>query len=121
MIDKYVSAKYNHDSVLIESFSTLEENEFNQMAQEDKDRFMINEVQAVLRREGNQTQKDLLAHLKECDDVTIGRDKIISLLKTYKDKYWKIQKSGAKNNINTYILIDTDGDLIDKISNKLHQ
>lgn len=118
-IKPFTTIKYNHDEVLISKVEGISSEEFNQSIQEDKDKYFIQIVQGILRNDGRLIQKELIVRIKDDDSIDMGDNKIKEKLRTYVNKYWKIEQTGEKKNKNTYILIDTVGELISDINNKL--
>lgn len=91
--------------------------------QEEKDKHLIQGVQALLRSQGGSLmQKDILRMLKEDDDFAgYGKDRILALLNNphYVGKYWRVERRGERNHIKEYHLIDTTQRVVDRIKERL--
>ena len=104
---EFIEAKYNHDSVLIESFNDLDLKEFSRITQEEKDKLFINEVQALLRTNGIMEKKAIVDYLKQSDFfLDIGINKLRDKLDLYTGKYWKMELTGDRKQKHSYKIID---------------
>ncbi|SMC08398.1 hypothetical protein [Nitratiruptor tergarcus] len=78
--------------------------------QEEKDRHLINGFQAILRlNNGKLIQKQILKYFNEDDYSVYSKQKIFPVLNNphYDGKYWKVWRTGERNHIKEYHLIDT--------------
>lgn len=121
-ISPFIKINYIHENVLVTSIQPLEENDFNRALNQAKDSFFITTVQNILRLNGEMTKTDLSSKLKEDDDLSdYSFREINSKLGLYSNSFWKTKKGGEKNNIRYYSIIDTTGDLINQLQNKLNK
>jgi len=105
-ISSIIKSTYNHDKVMLSDFKAINNDEYKQLQNKKQDEIIINIIRDLLKRDGSKCQKDILELLKEDDNIHIGKDKIKIILSRYINKFWTMKKTGARNHINSYTLIE---------------
>jgi len=89
------------------------------ITQQRKDANAITIIKGILTLKGQIAKTELEKLIKKDDDFDYNDKKIKYILKHYINIHWKIQKTGERNHIHMYSVIDTTADSIDSIQKQI--
>ena len=79
----------------------------DKLAQQKKDSYLITIIKGILTSKGSISKSELEGLVKEDDDFDGSNKELKNILKRYIDTHWKIHKTGERNHIHMYSVIDT--------------
>lgn len=89
------------------------------LSKEKKDAHLISIIKGILTIEGELTKTELERHLKEDDDFDCSVKERKRILRTYRDKHWRVRKEGIRKQNHVYSVIDTTSQTIAKIQESI--
>ncbi len=91
----------------------------DKLAQLKKDSYLITIITGILASKGSISKSELEGFVKDDDDFDGSNKELKSILKRYIDIHWKIQKTGERNHIHMYSVIDTASKSIASIQTQI--
>lgn len=89
------------------------------LTQQKSDAPIITIIKGILTLKGSMTKSELEKLIKEDDDFDGSKRYLKDVLKRYIDIHWKIKKTGERNHIHEYSVIDTASKSIDAIQEQI--
>ncbi len=91
----------------------------DKLEQQKKDAYLITIIKGILTSKGSIPKSELEGLVKEDDDFDGSNKELKSVLKRYVDTHWQIQKTGERNHIHMYSVINTVSKNIDSIQSQI--
>ena len=79
----------------------------DKLAQQKQDSYLITIIKGILTSKGSIKKSELEGLVKEDDDFDGSNKELKNILARYVDIHWKIKKTGERNHIHMYSVIDT--------------
>jgi predicted ATP-dependent serine protease len=89
------------------------------LAQQKQDSYLITIIKGILTSKGSISKSELEGLVKEDDDFDGSNKELKSVLKRYVNTHWQIKKTGERNHIHMYSVIDTVSKSIDSIQSQI--
>jgi hypothetical protein len=81
--------------------------------------YLITIIKGILSSKGSISKSELEGFVKDDHDFHGSNKELKSILKRYIDIHWTIQKTGERNHIHMYSVIDTVSKSIDSIQSQI--
>jgi len=91
----------------------------DKLSQQRQDFYLITIIKGILSSKGSIPKSELEGLVKEDDDFDGSNKELKSVLKRYVDTHWQIKKTGERNHIHMYSVIDTVSKNIDSIQSQI--
>ncbi|MEA3374488.1 MAG: AAA family ATPase [Campylobacterota bacterium] len=91
----------------------------DKLEQQKADARVITIIKGILTLEGQMRKSELEKFIQGDDDFDRSTKDLKDILKRYVDIHWKIQKTGERNHIHMYSVIDTTSKSIDSVRAQL--
>ena len=91
----------------------------DKLSQQKKDSYLIAIIKGILTSKGSISKSELEGFVKGDDDFDGSNKELKGILKRYIDIHWKIQKTGERNHIHMYSVIDTASKSIASIESQI--
>lgn len=91
----------------------------DKLTQQKQDSYLITIIKGILTSKGSIPKSELEGLVKEDDDFDGSNKYLKSVLKRYIDTHWKFKKTGERNHIHIYSVIDTASSSIASIQSQI--
>lgn len=91
----------------------------DKLAQQKQDSYLITLVKGILTSKGSISKSELEGLVKDDDDFDGSNKELKLILKRYINIHWKIQRTGERNHIHMYSVIDIASSSIESIQSRI--